>query len=703
MRLLRAVVAALALAVIAVSDVAFAAGAPSAPFDAYIVDGRDTDNHGGETAVLDNNNGSVYFRASPGGYDNEMLYIEANRSDNGGYTMFTHITSPHGTKVTPGVYPTDRLGAATKYGVSFADCTGAGGGTLTIHSVIRDAGGAITSFAASYVAVGGTCVPAWTAAELRWHSAVDYAAAKQSQRWLDLPGAGLGHQTVAQTITFTGAGSIPLKFGTPYFEGAGAGEFAVVSDTCSNTELAYNQVCTIGVVGRPQTVGRHMATLKIPDNSAAGFHGAHVESAGGVTAAGTYFPVRPERLLDTRIGFGSLKKPLGPRQFLTFQVGTVGGVPATGVAAVVLNVTATGSTAGSFLTVYPTGTSRPTASNLNFPPGWTGANAVTVPVGTGGKVDIYNEAGSVHVLADVAGFYLADDTMYYGLGGQLQPHETVRLLDTRTDSPTAVPGKYAVHVGADYGPAVNPHVRALAVNITAVTPTGHGYLTAWDGFVDPPLASVLNFTPGSVVPNFAIVPTRPCTSDPGCAGVPEIVILNGSTGATHILVDVVGFYDDAQIGPGLRYHPMNPTRVTDSRTGLGTTGAIGAGSTRTIIAPAAVAGPDTWALITNVTGVNLGNGTYLTLWPAGSQRPTASNLNLTAGEVRPNAAIVPLGPGNTYNVYSAASSVHVIIDVAGRFDLYPYWSVPQPASTAANAGARTFTPRAVPGASFVAW
>ena len=46
-----------------------------------------------------------------------------------------------------------------------------------------------------------------------------------------------------------------------------------------------------------------------------------------------------------------------------------GGLPATGVGAVVLNVTATGPTAQGYLTVYPTGGTRPTASNLNFMPG----------------------------------------------------------------------------------------------------------------------------------------------------------------------------------------------------------------------------------------------------------------------------------------------------------------------------------------------
>ena len=52
-----------------------------------------------------------------------------------------------------------------------------------------------------------------------------------------------------------------------------------------------------------------------------------------------------------------------------------------------------------------TSSSMNTTSNLNFTADQTIANLVVVPVGADGNVIVYNKAGSVHVIADVAGWY----------------------------------------------------------------------------------------------------------------------------------------------------------------------------------------------------------------------------------------------------------------------------------------------------------
>ncbi|MGL4745930.1 MAG: RHS repeat-associated core domain-containing protein, partial [Dermatophilaceae bacterium] len=83
------------------------------------------------------------------------------------------------------------------------------------------------------------------------------------------------------------------------------------------------------------------------------------------------------------------------------------GVPASGVSAVVVNLTAVGGSTNSFLTAHPDGTTRPGVSNLNFATGETVANAAIVKVSPSGAIKIYNSTGSVHVLADVTGFYTA--------------------------------------------------------------------------------------------------------------------------------------------------------------------------------------------------------------------------------------------------------------------------------------------------------
>ncbi|MFZ2165789.1 MAG: hypothetical protein WAV45_10020, partial [Propionibacteriaceae bacterium] len=83
-------------------------------------------------------------------------------------------------------------------------------------------------------------------------------------------------------------------------------------------------------------------------------------------------------------------------------------VPASGVGAVVLNVTETGPSQAGNITVYPSDVSVPTASNLNFVTGDTYPNLTITKVGgTDGKVKLANQsAGTTYLLADVAGYFL---------------------------------------------------------------------------------------------------------------------------------------------------------------------------------------------------------------------------------------------------------------------------------------------------------
>ncbi|MEP7193173.1 MAG: hypothetical protein ABI903_09935, partial [Actinomycetota bacterium] len=98
---------------------------------------------------------------------------------------------------------------------------------------------------------------------------------------------------------------------------------------------------------------------------------------------------------------------VGVGEMVHLQVTGEGGVPDSGVSAVVLNVTVTAPSVAGFLTVFGDETTRPTASNLNFAKGQTVPNLVIAPVGANGKVALYNgSGGSMQVIADVAGWFL---------------------------------------------------------------------------------------------------------------------------------------------------------------------------------------------------------------------------------------------------------------------------------------------------------
>jgi hypothetical protein len=123
-----------------------------------------------------------------------------------------------------------------------------------------------------------------------------------------------------------------------------------------------------------------------------------------------YVGLTPARLMETRSGLSTVdgqfngQGAIGVGGTRNLTVAGRGGVPAS-ASAVVLNVTATQPSTGGFMTVWPTGQSRPTASNLNFDAGQTIPNLVIAKVGSGGQVSFYNNTGSTHVIVDVLGYF----------------------------------------------------------------------------------------------------------------------------------------------------------------------------------------------------------------------------------------------------------------------------------------------------------
>lgn len=106
------------------------------------------------------------------------------------------------------------------------------------------------------------------------------------------------------------------------------------------------------------------------------------------------------------------------------------GFPATGVSAVVLNVTAAEALGVGYVTVWPAGVARPTASSLNVTfAGQNIANLVIVPLGVGGSVSLYTQGGT-HLVADVAGWF-GDSTQPANFSGLFEPLTPARVLDTR--------------------------------------------------------------------------------------------------------------------------------------------------------------------------------------------------------------------------------------------------------------------------------
>jgi hypothetical protein len=434
--------------------------------------------------------------------------------------------------------------------------------------------------------------------------------------------------------------------------------------------------------------------------SSAGVSGALSSAAVAAPAApaavtgvadGTFVSLAPARMLDTR--GGSLGRPLGTGEVFNLKVNGRGGVPASGVMAVVLNLAVTSPTAAGNIVAYPKGAAVPNASSLNFVAGDTRANLVTVPVSSDGWVSIRNATGQTHVIADVQGYYVGSTTTKPAGAVDYFPDDPWRALDTRKadQGPALQPQTYTVQ-SIDYGED-SADITALAINVTAVRPTAKGFLNAWNGDENAiPNTSNLNFAAGQTTSNMVIVPVTHRTDTDGDPLV-DFAVGNASTGTVDVIVDVVGVY---AAGDGLRFRSAGaPKRIVDTRYGVGTT-TLGPATTRTVTAPSTVANSITVALVTNATAVKPTAATYVTLWQTGIARSTASNLNPAAGQTVANMAMVGLNEVNRFNIYNNAGTTNVVVDVAGRFDVSPNLATAPSAFSGSTAAPTASTAQVAP-------
>jgi hypothetical protein len=346
----------------------------------------------------------------------------------------------------------------------------------------------------------------------------------------------------------------------------------------------------------------------------------------------------------------------------SLQVAGRGGVPAD-ASSVVVNVAVTNPTAASFITVSPSGAARPNAANLVFSAGQTIPNLVVVKVGGNGKITFFNNSGAVDIVVDVQGFF-PNTTAFRGV-------VPARLLDTRQGYAT-IDGQSAGFGPLGPGQTLNlgvvgrggvpvTGVGAVALNVTAVDPTANSFVTVWPQGGARPTAANLNLLAGSSRPNMVIAKV---------ASNGRISLFNFA-GSTHLVVDVLGWFPT-----GGGFTGLTPARLLDTRAGLPTidgqfsgTGPVGT-DTQFLLPVAGRGGiPATGvgAVAVNVAVTNPSASSFLTVYPSGSPRPTAANLNFTAGQTVPNLVIVKVGADGKIALYNLSGSTDVVVDVLGWF------------------------------------
>jgi hypothetical protein len=440
-----------------------------------------------------------------------------------------------------------------------------------------------------------------------------------------------------------------------------------------------------------------------------------VSTSGQLTAIeytfippGAYTAVTPYRVCDTRPPVGGISHnecntgvgtnhTLSAKTSVTAQITTAGGPVPLGAQAVVVNVTAIdrSSSTPTYVTAYPAGGTVPFASNINLAGGKVESNLAIVQLSAGGAISLYNAAGVADVIVDVQGYFAAP--VGGSKAGEFHSMPPLRRCDTRyattcvgsTTGPL-LGGKWrdvvlsGLPTGAPSGtPSIpaNNTAAAAVFNLTgtagsvgtflAVAPAGAGHACPTG---QPPFSN-LNPSAGIALPNRVI----------SLLGPNQDVCIYNALGSINFIIDVNGWFGSATASAGALFYSVPPTRICDTRSGNSTECA-----NSPLIAPkpapidvAGVVAVPAWtvnepplAVVANLTAVAGSAATFFSLYPSDdSPRPSASDLNPSAGEVIANLAITSLSQtaqSGLYaqgyvDLYNAVGEINAILDVAGWF------------------------------------
>ncbi|GAA3591428.1 hypothetical protein GCM10022223_02450 [Kineosporia mesophila] len=344
--------------------------------------------------------------------------------------------------------------------------------------------------------------------------------------------------------------------------------------------------------------------------------------------AGGYVPVTPTRLYNTRSGKNI---GLGPAGYARVPVLGQAGIPATGVTSVVLNLTASCSTADTSLTAYPTGrvSARPVST---VPRGVTRSTLVTTRVGADGSITVGNAQGVTELTVDVVGYYSAT-------GSPVQPVDGLRIFDSRYQGGQLKDGQPRTVVLPDtVGGVASAQISAVIVDVSAMGPYGDGTLTV-------NTLPTLTYRRDETIDNLAIVPVT--------GGQ---FTLRNTGAATSATVDVRGIVTAGTPGS---LTAVKPVLLTDATLARQTPKKITVTGAKTAVPN------DATGVIVTLTAIDSASTTALGAYAWGAPASNAVALRVAKGDTRSNQVLVPIGDAGAISLVSSVGSTRVRVDVVG--------------------------------------
>ncbi len=375
------------------------------------------------------------------------------------------------------------------------------------------------------------------------------------------------------------------------------------------------------------------------------------------TPSGTYFPMTPKRILDTRIGLG-LSGAFVAGTARSFRIaGIVPGVPANAIA-VTGNLTVTKPTAGGFVSL---GSSLAGAtSTINFNAGEDRANGVTLGLDSNGSLSAVYQAtrgATVQLIFDLSGYFVRSPS-----GTTFVPVSPTRIVDSRIKLQLSAPlvaGKIASFTVAGLA-GVPLNAVAVTGNVTVTGSTGRGYVTLAPTIAAGVLpTSTLNFTTGSTRANNVTVQLS--------GGKLAVEYAGTSRTTTQLIFDVTGYFLPGL--SGATFVPLSPGRVVDSRVALGFKGPLKNGATAIFAVSGQVSvHPIALAVVGNLTVTGQTSGGWLAVGPGVSK--TTSTLNFTVGRNLANGFVSLIGTGGNLGVTfggARGSTTQFVVDIVGYY------------------------------------
>jgi len=364
------------------------------------------------------------------------------------------------------------------------------------------------------------------------------------------------------------------------------------------------------------------------------------------------FPT-PSNALDTRDGTGGVTGKRGAASVTTFPVLGVGAVPASGVSAVLVRLATVAPTAATFLELWPDGVTRPDLSMLAVGAGEEISNTAVVKPGANGRIAVYNNAGSTHVVAQIQGYFRSSAG---GAGGGFVPVAHTRFADTRSGLAitTGTIGVNVTRTVTFTGSLVPAGASGVFVSLLVPGASAAGRINAAPAGTTATHAT-LNYTAGSTASGVALK----------LSANGQAAFTNKGTVAVNLVVVLEGYFT-ATTTTGAGYRQV-ANRLINTRTEATE---VPAGATIDVVVAGSNGLPTRGVAgaLLNLTVTSPAKAGSLRAWPVGQAEPAVTQMDFKAGLWRSALAVIKPGTDGKIRIRNGSDGlVNVIVDLQGWF------------------------------------